>query len=644
MVFEQAVRIEGFKWEHLPEGEAAKLDEAAKTCKALAISMVGRANSGHPAGALSSMKMYMAAYGAAHLTPENFSSFDRDFVVISHGHTSAAAYATLAYYGFIDAFDAVNEFRKTGSRFQGHVERLVPGIDWGSGCLGQGLSAGAGFALAQRARGHDGRVYVLMGDGEQPKGQIAEARRLIAAQKLNSVTALIDVNDIQISGRCSDVMPVHLKALWETDGWYVIECDGTSFASLYDALKKADESSLPTVILCRTVMGEGVSFMENKPDYHGKAATGDLYLQAMKELGQRDFITVAAQHAGASPSAARRMEPYKACLDLGTPRSYGPDDKTDNRSAFGTALADVGDLNCGKPGRTPILVFDCDLAGSVKTGAFKKKHPRQFIQCGIQENNTATVAGAATAGGVLSVWADFGVFGLGEVYNQQRMNDINHTNEKLVLTHVGLDVGEDGMTHQCIDYVSLLSNFFNWKLVVPADPNQTDRAVRWALGTAGNVCLAMGRSKIPVICVHGTPVFEREFQYGEAVQVRKGSDAAIFALGAMASRAAAAAQILEKKGIDAAVYAVSCPLEVDEEALRSGFATGSVVTMEDHNVNSGMGTIWLARAAELGLSARTLKVGVHRYGDSGPSDEVYDAMGLSPEKIARRLLDLKNLR
>ncbi|MGI6075755.1 MAG: transketolase [Pyramidobacter sp.] len=641
MIFEKAVRLEGFKWEKLPEGEAAKLDEAAKICKALAISMVGRANSGHPAGALSSMKMYMAAYGAAHLTPENCDSFDRDFVVVSHGHTSAAAYAALAYYGFIDPYDAVNEFRKTGSRFQGHVERLVPGIDWGSGCLGQGLSAGAGFALAQRARGYSGKVYVLMGDGEQPKGQIAEARRLIVAQKLSSVTALIDVNDIQITGRCSDVLPVHIKKLWEADGWNAIECDGTSFASLYDALKKADESSLPTVILCKTVMGDGVSFMENKPDYHGKAATGDLYLQAMNELGQPDYITLAAKHAKASLSAARRIEPHRALLDLGTPRSYGPDDKTDNRSAFGSALADVGDLNCGKAGRTPILVFDCDLAGSVKTGAFRKAHPQQFIQCGIQENSTATVAGAATAGGALSVWGDFGVFGLGEAYNQQRMNDINHTNEKLVLTHVGLDVGEDGMTHQCIDYVSLLSNFFNWKLVVPADPNQTDRATRWAIGTAGNVCLAMGRSKIPVICAGGTPVFEREFQYGEAVQVRKGGDAAILALGAMTSRALAAAELLEKRGIGTAVYAVSCPLTVDEKALRESFATGCVMTVEDHNVNSGMGSIWLARAAELGLSARTARAGVHRYGDSGPSTEVYDAMGLSAEKIASRLEDLK---
>lgn len=239
MLFDKAVKINSFQWEKLPQAEERQLDKAAQVCKGLAVAMVARANSGHPAGALSSMKMYMAAYGAANVTPQNCDSLDRDFVVISHGHTSAAAYATLAYYGFVDAFDAVNEFRRTGSRFQGHVERMVPGIDWGSGCLGQGLSAGAGFALAQKARGYDGRVYVLMGDGEQPKGQIAEARRLIAAQKLANVTALIDVNDIQISGRCGDVMPVHIKELWEADGWRTISCDGDSFAELYASLKAA---------------------------------------------------------------------------------------------------------------------------------------------------------------------------------------------------------------------------------------------------------------------------------------------------------------------------------------------------------------------------------------------------------------------
>ncbi|MCI7403036.1 transketolase [Pyramidobacter sp.] len=643
MVFDKAVKINSFQWEELPPAEERQLDKAAQVCKGLAVAMVARANSGHPAGALSSMKMYMAAYGAANVSPQNCDSLDRDFVVVSHGHTSAAAYATLAYYGFVDAFDAVNEFRRTGSRFQGHVERMVPGIDWGSGCLGQGLSAGAGFALAQKARGYDGRVYVLMGDGEQPKGQIAEARRLIAARKLTSVTALIDVNDIQISGRCGDVMPAHIKELWEADGWQTLLCDGDSFAELYAALKAARAAGRPTAILCRTTMGKGVSFMEDKPDYHGKAASGDLYRQAMKELGQPDLVALAAEHKKAKFSAARAVEPLEAVLDLGAAKVYGPADTTDNRSAFGSALAEVGQLNYKKTGRAPVLVFDCDLAGSVKTGEFAKKCPDNFIQCGIQENATATAAGAASAGGVVSVWADFGVFGLAEAYNQQRMNDVNHANEKLVLTHVGLDVGEDGMTHQCIDYVALMSNFFNWKLVVPADPNQTDRATRWALKTAGNVCLAMGRSKLPALCANGKPLLARDFTYGEAVKVREGKDAAILALGAMAGRAVQAAELLAEKGVETAVYAVSCPLEIDESALTEAFQTGTVLTVEDHNVVSGMGSLWLARAEELGLHSVARRLGVHRYGDSGPSEEVYAAMGLSADKIAESLEELKKV-
>lgn len=641
MLFDKAVKINSFQWEKLPQAEERQLDKAAQVCKGLAVAMVARANSGHPAGALSSMKMYMAAYGAANVTPQNCDSLDRDFVVISHGHTSAAAYATLAYYGFVDAFDAVNEFRRTGSRFQGHVERMVPGIDWGSGCLGQGLSAGAGFALAQKARGYDGRVYVLMGDGEQPKGQIAEARRLIAAQKLANVTALIDVNDIQISGRCGDVMPVHIKELWEADGWRTISCDGDSFAELYASLKAARAAWQPVAVLCRTTMGKGVSFMEDTPDYHGKAASGDLYLQAMKELGQPDLVALAAERKKAKFSAARAVKPFEATLDPGTPKVYGASDATDNRSAFGSALAEVGQLNYKKAGRAPVLVFDCDLAGSVKTGEFAKKCPDNFIQCGIQENTTATAAGAASVGGVAPVWAEFGVFGLAEAYNQQRMNDVNRAGEKLVLTHVGLDVGEDGMTHQCIDYVSLMSNFFNWKLVVPADPNQTDRATRWALKTPGNVCLAMGRGKLPTLCANGKPLLARDFKYGEAVKVREGSDAAILALGAMAGRAVQAAELLERRGIHAAVYAVSCPLEIDRAALTEAFRTGTVLTVEDHNVNSGMGSLWLARAEELGLRAAARRLGVHRYGDSGPSEEVYAAMGLSADAIAATLEELK---
>ena len=155
--------------------------------------------------------------------------------------------------------------------------------------------------------------------------------------------------------------------------------------------------------------------------------------------------------------AGRKVEPLAPALDFGEPFTYG-ETKADNRGAFGKALADVGRLNCGEEGKTPLLVFDCDLASSVMTEAFRKACPSGFVQCGIQEHATATASGAAAAAGVVSVWADFGVFGMDEVYNQQRLNDINHAGNKTVLTHVGLDVGEDGKTHQCIDYVGLLRN------------------------------------------------------------------------------------------------------------------------------------------------------------------------------------------
>ena len=138
------------------------------------------------------MEMFLTVYGIANLTPENCSDLKRDYIVVSHGHTSAGVYAALSEWGFIDKNEAMAHFRNLGSAFQGHIEREVPGIDWGTGNLGQGLSAGAGFALAQRANGYTGHVYVLMGDGGQTKGQLAEARRTAVKEKLTGLVALID--------------------------------------------------------------------------------------------------------------------------------------------------------------------------------------------------------------------------------------------------------------------------------------------------------------------------------------------------------------------------------------------------------------------------------------------------------------------
>lgn len=637
MVSELKSALEGYPETSLQPKVEEQLREAARRCRISSVTMTAVAESGHPAGSLSSMEMCLVTYGVARIQDGRSESPDK--VVVSHGHISPAVYSVLAYYGFVPEEDALSFFRKAGSPYQGHVVRQIPGVAWSTGNLGQGLAAGVGLALAKKTRGEDGRVYVLMSDGEQVKGQVAEARRIARHYCLSNLTVLVDLNRIQISGRTDGIMKADVRRLWEADGWGVAEIDGHDPTVLYEKLRQAGQAEAPQVILCHTLMGKGVSFMEDIPDYHGKAAKGKDYVTAIEGLGgdAGRIETYRRRREGANRFPESPLpENIPTHIDPGGPRDYGAGDLTDCRSAFGKALADIGQANYGKKGKGPLLVFDCDLAGSVKVSEFAQKCPEWFFQMGIQEHATATVAGAASTAGCVSLWADFGVFGISEAYNQQRLNDINGTNLKLVLTHVGLDVGEDGETHQCIDYIGLLGNLFGWKLLVPADPNQADRMTRYAVEKPGNICLAMGRSKVPVVTTEdGAPFFGGEyvFRYGKADLLRDGGDAAILCTGHMASRAVAAWEELKEKGISAKVFHVGCPLSLDGEALRSAAQTGLIVTYEDHNRESGLGCRAAAAIAEGGLPSRLVRLGVHRYGDSGKSVEVIRNMGLSADSL-----------
>lgn len=641
---DECAAIRGFRCDELSESAVLALRERAGRCRAASVVMTGVAGSGHPGGSLSSLDMYMLLFGVADLTPQNARLLDRDRVVVSHGHTSPGVYSALASWGFFDLAEVEAHFRRAGSPYQGHVERDVPGVDWGTGNLGQGLAAGVGFALAARARGSAAHTYVVMGDGEQPKGQLAEARRVAAKEKLGNLTALIDWNDIQISGHLQEIMPADIRALWEADGWRVLESDGHDYAALYKALKEGVGDAVPTVLLCKTVMGKGVSFMEGTPEYHGKAASGEHLDRALKELGfDRELYEEALRRRKSPLPKSSEIRLPAVSLDLGTPETYAAGDKMDNRGAFGRAIAQVGKLNYKKEGRTPLLAFDCDLAGSVKLDGFAKECPDSFIQLGIQEHAAATIAGAASVAGVVPVWAAFGVFGIDEVYNQQRLNDVNRAALKTVLTHVGLDVGEDGMTHQCIDYVGLLRNTFHWKLVVPADPNQTDRAARWMLCEPANVCLAMGRSILPIVTREdGTPFFAGDyvFDYGKLDIVRGGKNGTILAMGHRVNAALEAREILEKEGLDVQVLHCAAPLALDMDELAALVGNAPLVTCEDHHADTGLGSIVALGFARMGRSVPLKTMGVTRYGDSGAAKDVFARMGLTAADIAQEMKTL----
>ncbi|MHB1323188.1 MAG: transketolase [Coriobacteriia bacterium] len=636
----------GFVTPELDDDSVAELERRARSLRGAILTMTSLANSGHPGGSMSSLECFLVLHHCANIDPVRPHWDARDRIVVSHGHTSPGVYAALADAGFFPLDDVIAHFRQAGSPFEGHVERLVPGVEWGTGNLGQGLSAGAGFALAARLTGRPSRTFVAMSDGEQHKGQVAEARRLAAKENLIDLTALVDLNGIQISGRTVDIMPVDVAADFSADGWGVIEVDGHDVRAVYRAVAAAaNDRERPVAVIAHTVIGKGVSFMEGEPEFHGRGLTLDEYERACAELGYDTASLERARVKRKSSILTPHLHPARPLrvLAAGTARTYTREKDTDNRSAWGTALVDLAQMNPA----VPMAVLDCDLATSVKTDGFARVRPEGFIQAGVGEHNAATVAGAMSAAGVLAFHADFGVFGIDEVYNQQRLNDINESEVKLVVTHCGVDVGEDGKTHQCIDYVGAFRNMFGWKIIVPADPNQTDRAVREMAGTPGCVALAMGRSKLPVILgADGEPLFggDYRFEYGRATWARAGEAGVILTMGTLTGAAVEAADLLASEGVAVGVCVVSSPLEMDDEAMTRIAGAPLVLVAEDHGWRSGL---WASAAEWMALHHLTCRLvphGVTAYQSSGASAELFARIGMDAPSIVARFTELMEAR
>ncbi len=627
------------------EVDFERLRELARLCRGDIITMTNIAGSGHPGGSMSSVDIYLALFSVAKVDPANPYDPGRDRIVVSHGHTSPGVYAVLGRLGFIPTNEVLSLFRRGGSPYEGHVERSIPGVEWTTGNLGQGLSAGCGFALASRLLGLSYQVYVVMSDAEQAKGQVAEARRFAIKHGIHNVTVIIDYNEIQISGSVHEVMPVNIAENYASDGWSVMEVDGHDHEALCGAIAEArDDVDHPVVIIAKTVIGKGVSFMEGKEEYHGRALNEEEFQMALRELEVDDsregHLKRRQEFVPEMPEPEVPLPEIN--LEVGEPFSYEPGNKIDNRAAFGKALVDIGKRNCGRPGHTPIAVFDCDLADSVRTGWFSRERDLApyFFEAGVAEHNAATVAGSLSSQGVVAFFGDFGVFGIDEVYNQQRLNDINHANIKLVLTHLGLDVGQDGKTHHCIDYIGLLRNLFGFKLILPADSNQMDRAVRFAAAQYGNYAIGMGRSSQPIITdEEGRPLFagDYRFAYGNIDLVRKGGDATIVSYGQMLHRAVEVWKRLKEEGIEVTVLNCPCPLHPQEEPLLEAAERGPVFVYEDHNAYTGLGCVVGGIYLRERVPARLHCLGVTNYAPSGEPEILYRLQGLAPEQLVRRI-------
>ncbi|MCI9039776.1 MAG: transketolase [Clostridia bacterium] len=258
-----------------------------------AIEQVYEAQSGHPGGALSCSDILAVLYfNQMNIDPKQPNSPARDRFILSKGHCSPALYATLAKKGYFEKTE-LKGFRKVESNLQGHPDmNKVPGVDMTTGSLGQGLSAAVGMAIGSKMDSAGCRVYCLVGDGEIEEGQIWEAAMIASKNKLDNLCVIVDHNGLQIDGTVEEVAGlVDIKEKFESFGFYTIEIDGHDIEEIIQAFQAArQEKGRPTAIIANTIKGKGVSFMEGKAQWHGKAPNKEEYEEAINELKLQQII------------------------------------------------------------------------------------------------------------------------------------------------------------------------------------------------------------------------------------------------------------------------------------------------------------------------------------------------------------------
>jgi transketolase len=614
----------------------------AKDCRWMILEMVKNAQSGHPGGSLSSIDFLTVLYAA-------IISQTGEKIVISNGHISPAVYSLLAEMGYVDRADLVKNFRKAGSVFEGHVTRHVPGIWYGTGPLGIGASVASSMAWAEKFQGTGRKVFTVIGDGEAQEGEIYEMMNFSAKYQLDNLIALCDHNNVQLSDSLAKIMPINVAGHFQAAGWVVIEVDGHDYQEIWSAIGKAYQTKdKPVLIVAKTIMGKGVDFMEKEgleyqATWHGKAPSAEQVVLPLQALtlseAEQKMVAEFQTQVKWKPEKPQLEWPEVNSLNPGTPKLYAANELTDCRTAYGQALKDLASNN------PQIVALDADLRASVMTKFLAEAYPERHIECGISEQHMMSAAGGLSLVGFVPFASTFGAFMSSRAKDQARVNDVNLTNVKMVATHAGLSVGEDGPTHQAIDDMGSFLGMLHTKVIEPADPNQTDRIIRYIATHNGNFYVRMGRHKFPILTKeNGEPFYGLDYvyEYGKTDTIRQGKALTVIASGATVYEALEAWKKLNEKGKAFNLVAVSSIKQFDQNLAAAIASTGKVLTIEDHNLKSGLHSQVATFILENGLSVQEFAgLGVQEYQLSGKAEELYAHAGIYRENIVQ-YIDNKN--
>jgi len=598
-----------------------ELKELAAQLRVDSIRCTTAAGSGHPTSSMSAADLMAVLlkdyYKYDWKQPHNPNN---DRLIFSKGHACPLLYSMYKAAGVITDSELLS-LRLIGSRLEGHPNpHTLPWADVATGSLGQGLPIGVGMALSAKHDQRDFKIWVLLGDSEMAEGSVWEAFDKASHYELNNLVAILDMNRLGQRGETdlgwnSAAYAARAKAF----GWHPIEINGHDIAEVDAAFAEAaSQTKLPSVIIAKTDKGHGVSFLSNKEGWHGKALSPDQAVEALKELGGERHITISVAKPVDKPAAA-----FPEALPLQLPvYEFGTKEAT--RKAYGDALVAVG------ANRPEVVVLDGEVSNSTYADEFHKAYPDRFFEMYIAEQQLVSAAVGFGVLGKKAYASTFAAF-FTRAYDQIRMAAISNATIRLVGSHAGVSIGEDGPSQMALEDISMMRAVYGSTVLYPSDPNQTAKLIDQIADVKGITYVRTTREKTPIL--YGP---NEDFPIGGS-KLLKHSDkdqVAIIAAGITLHEALKAYETLKADGIAVRIIDLYSVKPIDKQTLHRASAdtAGKLLVVEDHWYEGGLGDAVLEAFA--GAPAPTIvKLAVAIMPGSGKPAELLAAAGIDADHI-----------
>ena len=608
----------------------AQLQARAARLREHSLRATSEAGSGHPTSCLSAADLVAALFfDVMRYDPRDPGNPFCDRFVLSKGHAAPLLYAAWAEAGAFPV-EHLLTLRRIDSDLEGHPTPRFPGTVAATGSLGQGLSVGVGCAWNAKQVDHrDQRLYVLLGDGEMAEGSMWEAAEIASHYQLDNLTAIVDVNGLGQSqrtmyGHNADVYAQRLAAF----GWHVLTIDGHDMTAIVRALDEALRvRGKPVAIVARTMKGKGVSSLEDRDNWHGKALKKGAELDAA--LAE---VRASAPHVELRPVPARgeRRPAAEPAAQPMPPPQYKADEQVATREAYGTALAKLGGVN------PLVTVTDGDTKNSTFAERFLAAHPARYLEGFIAEQNMVGAAVGLSASGKIPFASTFACF-LTRAFDHIRMAAVSRANLKLAGSHCGVSIGEDGPSQMGLEDLAMMRAIPHATVLYPADAVSTERLVEAMARQRGIHYLRLTRPKTPIL--YGV---DETFPVGGSKLLRSSAQdrLTIVTAGITLFEALKAHDTLAREGIAVRVIDAYSVKPLDAAGIRAAAqATGGrVLTVEDHYAEGGLGEAVLEALAAERVSVT--KIAVNDVPRSGKPEELLHVFGLDAASIAAKVREL----